>query len=103
MLSEYAVGDADDVGRDPTARPSKARKTPVDDHKFLVSEDYVVFVSQRWRRVFDQIEKALTSWRDVGTVLDIVGRSKSLGGLIVPLVEKRIECFQDNRLILLCI
>ena len=99
MLGEYTVGDADDVGRDPAARPSMARKAAVDDHKFLVSEDHAVFVSQRWRCVFDQIEKALTSWRDVGTVLDIVGRSKSLGGLIVPLVEKRIECFEDKCLV----
>ena len=56
MLSEYAVGDADDVGSDPTSWPSMARKAPVDDHKFLVSEDHAVFVSQRWRRTFDQIE-----------------------------------------------
>jgi hypothetical protein len=57
-----------------------------------------VFVSQRWRRTFDQIEKAFTSRRDVSTALDIVGRLKSLSGLVVPLVEKRIECFEDSAL-----
>src|SRR5271170_3533638 len=100
MLHEYAVGDADDVGRDPTARPSMARKAPVDDHKFLVSEDYVVFVAQRRRRVFDQIEETLTSRRDVSTVLDIVGRPESLGGFVVAFVEQGIECFQYDRFIL---
>ena len=99
MLGEYTVGDADDVGRDPTAWPSMARKAAVDDHKFLVSEDHAVFVSQRWRRTFDQIEETLTSRRDVSTVLDIVGRPKSLGGFIVPLVEKRIKCFEDESLV----
>src|SRR5207245_7404601 len=93
------VGDADDVGRDPAARPSTAREASVEDHKFLVSEDHAVFVSQRWRRTFDQIEETLTSRRDVSAVLDIVRRPKSLGGLIIPLVEKCVESFEDERLV----
>src|SRR5713101_9432852 len=76
-----------------------ARKAAVDDHKFLVSEDHAVFVSQRWRRTFDQIKETLTSRRDVSTVLDIVGRPKSLGGLVVPLVEKCVESFEDKCLV----
>lgn len=65
MLSEYSVGDANDVCRDAVARREPvARKAAVDDHKFLASEYHAVFVLQRWRRTFDQIEKTLTSRRD---------------------------------------
>jgi hypothetical protein len=99
MLGEYTVGDTDDVGRDPAARPSMARKATVDDDMFLVSEDDAAFVSQGWRHTFDQIKKALTSRRDVSTVLDIVGRPKSLGGLLVPLVEKCVESFENKCLV----
>jgi hypothetical protein len=104
VLGEHTVGDADDVGRDPAARPSMAQKGAVDDDMFLVSEDQAAFVSQGSRRTFDQIKKALTSPRDVSTVLDIVGRPKSLGGL-VPLVEKCVEGFKNECLVsfLICL
>ena len=64
MLSEYTVGDADDVGRDPAARPSMARKAAVDDRKFLVREDHAVFVSQRWRcvRFFKCLRHFMCYW-----------------------------------------
>ena len=65
QLGKYTVGDADYVGRDPAARPSMAGEAPVDDDKFLVGEDHAGFVSQRRRRALDQIEEALTSWRDL--------------------------------------
>ena len=52
-----------------------------------------------------RLKKALTSPRDVSTVLDIVGRPKSLGGLVVPLVEKCVEGFKNECLVrfLICL
>jgi hypothetical protein len=76
-----------------------ARKAAVGDHNFLVSEDHTVFVSQRSRRTFDQVDETLTSRPDVSTVLDIVGRPKSLGGLIVPHIQKCVESFEDKCLV----
>ena len=55
-----------------------------------------MFVSQHWRCAFDQIEKTLASWRDVGTVLDVVGRQIALRGLVISLVEKCLESFEDK-------
>jgi hypothetical protein len=42
VLGEHTIGDAGDVGRDPTPWPSMARKAAMDGHKFLVSEDHAV-------------------------------------------------------------
>ena len=102
MLHEYSVSDANDVCRDPVARREPmSREAPMDDYIFVVGEDHAGFVSQGWRRAFDQIEETFTSWRDVSTVLDVVGRPKSLGRFVVALIEKRIECFQYKSFILL--
>jgi hypothetical protein len=65
----------------------------------LSARDHPVFVSQRWRRAFDQIEEALSPWRDVGTVLDIVWRPKTFSGLVIALVEKCLESFEDKCLV----
>ena len=40
MLGEHTIGDAGDVGRDPTPWPSMAPKAAKGGHKFLVSEDH---------------------------------------------------------------
>jgi hypothetical protein len=46
VLSEWAVGDSDDVRRDLAAGgKSLARETAVNDDVFLVSEDHAAFVS----------------------------------------------------------
>jgi hypothetical protein len=42
---------------------------------------------------FHEIEEAIPPRSDVGTVLNVVWRSVSLGGLEVTLIEQNIETF----------
>jgi hypothetical protein len=60
----------------------------------------LVLVAQRlWQRA-DEVEQSRTAWRDMGAVLDVVIGPEPLGGGVVALVEKGLECFEDDGLIL---
>ncbi len=46
-------------------------------------------------------EKALATWRDVGAMLNIVGRPEPFGRDVVPLIEQGLERLTDDRVIAL--
>jgi hypothetical protein len=98
VLYEHAIGNADDVGCDPVPWSPIARKSAVDDHEILIGENHTGFIPQRRRHAPDQTEQSLASRWDVGAVLDVVRRPEPLGGLVVPLIEKRVERFSTNAL-----
>jgi len=47
----------------------------------------------------DKIEQALASICDVSAVLNEVRRPITLCRIVVPLIEKRVECFKHERFI----
>ncbi|MEJ0007887.1 MAG: hypothetical protein WDM77_16365 [Steroidobacteraceae bacterium] len=101
MLGELAFLDADDVGGDPCCWSTVTRKPAVRDHVVALGDDELVFIPECGGRGTDQFEKARPPWTDVGTVLDVAIGPESLGHRIVSLVEKGIEGFEYERLILL--
>lgn len=71
------------------------------EHKIALSDDDLVFVFQRVGQRADQAEQAVAAGRETGAVLHIAIRPETLGGVVVALVEGRIEGFENKRLILL--
>src|SRR6266568_1262874 len=60
-----------------------------------------IFVAKLGGRCLDEIKQAFAAGRDIGTVLDIVGRPEAFGRGVVALVEQRIKRFQDEILVFL--
>jgi hypothetical protein len=52
------------------------------------------------RESFHEVEEATPPQSDMGTVLDVVRRPVSLGGLEVTLIEQNIEIFKQKSLVL---
>ena len=50
--------------------------------------------------LFDEMEQTLTTWCDMSAVLNVVRRPVWCRGCIVTLVEKHVERFQDEGLVL---
>jgi hypothetical protein len=99
MLREHAVCDPNHIGRDPTARPAMTRESSVDDDKIVFGHDGSVFVSQRRRRVLDQIEEAVSAGADVSAMLDIIGRPELRRRRIISPIEERIKCVEHEGLV----
>jgi hypothetical protein len=99
MLRKQTISDAYDVGCDPAAGSSMTREPSVDDHDLLFGDDCTVFVSQRRRYALDQIEEGAAPRRDMRAVLDVFRRPVPLGGLVISLVEERIECIKYQRFV----
>src|SRR5580693_8243868 len=97
---ELAVFETDDVGGDPGGRAAVARETTVGDDVVALGHDEVVLVAQRLRSRADEVEQSRAAWRDMGAVLDVAIGPEPLGGGVVALVEQRLECFEDKRLVL---
>src|SRR6266702_1326135 len=60
-----------------------------------------IFVAKLGGHWLDEIKQAFATGRDIGTVLDIVGRPEAFGRGIVALVEQRIKRFQHEILVFL--
>jgi hypothetical protein len=71
------------------------------DDVVTFGHDQLVLVAQRLRHRADEVEQSLTAWRDMGAVLDVAIGPEPLGGGVVALVEQGLECFEDNRLVVL--
>ena len=102
VFHQHAVSHSDNIGGDPISRASSSRKPTMDDRVIVFSNDHTRLVLQRRRCASNQVEQAVAPWRDVRAVLNVVRRPVPFGGLIVPLVEKRIERFENQYLIRFC-
>ena len=100
MFGELAVFEADDVGGDPGRLPPAPGKTTVRDDVIAFGENELVFVAQRVGQRADEVEQAIAARLDMGAVLNIPIGPVAFGTGIIAPVEKRIECFEDERLIL---
>ena len=66
------------------------------DDVIALGENEPVLIAQRDGQRANQIEQPVTAGLDIGAVLDISIRPVAFDTLI----EQRIECFKDERLIL---
>jgi hypothetical protein len=71
----------------------------VSDDVVTFSHDQLVVVAQRLRQRADEVEQSRPARRDMGAVLDVVIGPEPLGGGVVALVEKGLECFEDDGLV----
>ena len=101
MLGELAVFEAYDVGGDPCRRAAVPRKAAVGDDVVSFAEDDVIFVTQRVGKAANEVEQAIAARRNMGAVLDVAVRPVAFGGSVVPLVEQRVEGFENEGLVLL--
>src|SRR6266702_2135245 len=100
VLGKLAVLHADDVGGDPGRWATVSGEAPMRDHIVAFREDKMIFVFQGVGQCADQVEQTVTAGRDVRAVLNVAIGPEALGGGVVPLVEERIESFEDERLVL---
>ena len=71
----------------------------MEDHKVPLGHDQAGLVLQGRRGRLHQLEQPLPARRDVGAMLDVVGRPVAQGRDIVSLVEEGIEGLKDECLI----
>src|SRR2546430_12869686 len=77
-----------------------AGEAAVCDHVVALGDDQLVLVFQRSGQRADQVEQSIAAGRNVGAVLEVAFRPEPLGGVVVPLVEQRVEGLEDERLVL---
>ena len=70
------------------------------DDVITLGDNELIFIAQLGRQCADEVEQARTPGLDMRAVLDISIRPVTFGAGIITLVEKRIECFEDEGLIL---
>ena len=99
MLYENSIFDSKNVGGDPINRLAKAGESAMNDDEIFVGDDDAGLVLECRREAFDEVEESFAPGLDVSAVLDVVGRPVSLGLGVIPSVEKRIERFEDQRLV----
>src|SRR5262249_32433207 len=97
---ELAILETHDVGRDPGRGPASAGEPSVRDHVVSLGDDQMVFVAERVGEAANKIEQAIAAWRDMGAMLDVALRPEALCGNIVALIEKRVEGFEHEGLVL---
>ena len=69
------------------------------DDEVALGDDDVVLVPGTLRQGAAEIEEPVAARRDVGAVLDAVGRPEARSSLVVALVEERAEGLEDERLV----
>src|SRR5271163_3834011 len=99
MRGQHPILDANNVRRNPIHWQSDVGKPAMNDDVVTFCKNHPRLILERRRRGFDQIEEALPARRDVGAVLNVVGRPELLGRSIVALIEKRVECFKNKFLV----
>src|SRR5690349_23070935 len=72
------------------------RKTSMQEDEVAGCGDNVVFVPQRRRQRFDEIEQPIPTSRNMGAVLNVVRRPETLRFSIIALIEERVEGIQNN-------
>ena len=73
----------------------------MNDDVVTFSKNQSGLIFERRLRGLGEVEEPLSSRLDMGAVLNIIGRPKSLRSRVVSFVEQGIECLQYDRLILL--
>src|SRR5258708_574068 len=96
MLHKDPIFDSKNVRCDPAHGQAEVRKSSMHDYEISIGHDRSRLVLERWRKALDEFEQPLATRCDMGAVLDVVGRPKLLSSRVVPLIEERIESFQDE-------
>src|ERR671919_1549399 len=96
MLDQNPLLDANDVGYNPIHRLAEARKPSMDDYEITIGHNRSRFILQCWRHALNEVEQALTTRRDVSTMLYVFGRPIALSCYVVTLVEQCVDSFEDK-------
>src|SRR6266568_3679694 len=96
MFNENSVFDPNNIRRNPIHRQPDPRESPVNDDKISLSHNHPRFILQRWRDALDEVKQPVPPRPDMRTVLNVVGRPIPFGLRIVPLIKKRVECFENQ-------
>ena len=100
VLFKNTVFESNNVGGDPSGGPPHSSEAAMRYDVVSFSDYELALIAQRGRQRANEVEQARTPGLDMGAVLDISIRPVTFGAGIVTLVEKRIECFEDEGLIL---
>src|SRR5258708_2782735 len=101
MFDENSILQANDVRGDPVHRQSDVGEPAMNDDVVTFCKNHPWLILKRRRSGLDEVEESGSSRLDMGTVLNVVGRPKSLRSRVVSLIEQGIECVQYDRLFLL--
>ena len=99
MLDENSILQANDVRRDPVRWQSDVGESAMNDDIVATCKNPARLIAKRRGRGLGEIEEAVTTGRNMGAVLDVVGRPVPLGRGIVAPVEQCVECFEDAFLV----
>src|SRR6266849_9580230 len=99
MRRDYPGLDAHNGCNNPIHGRTETAKSLVHEHGVCLGHDRSQFVLQRWWEALDQVNYTLAARLDVGTVLNVVRRPEALRSRVVALVEQRVECHQNQRLV----
>ena len=102
MLGQNAVFNAKNVRSNPVHWQTEIRKSPVHYYEVSISDDRSWLILQGRRQALDEIEQTLAARCDMSAVLNVIRRPESLRRRVVTLVEKRVESFKNDGLILCC-
>ena len=100
VLGQFAMLKAHDIHHDPVRRQADAAKPTVKQHVVAIGDDKPILVTEVIGETFDHVEESLASGGNVRTVLNVIRRSETLRGDVIPLVEKRFKGVQHESLIL---
>ena len=75
----------------------------MNDDVVTFCKNYPGLILERLRSGLDEVEEPISSRLDMSAVLNVLGLPKELRRRVVEFIELGIECFQYDRLILLCI
>src|SRR5580698_14062 len=100
VLSQKAVLESDNVGRNPGRGPSHPREPAMRDHVVAFCDDELVFITQGiWRRS-NKSEQPFASRGDMRAVLDVLRRPELFCRRVVTFVEESVESLENDRLVL---
>src|SRR6476646_2147621 len=76
----------------------------MNNHEISPGEDEPWLILQRGRQALDEIEQTLSARLNTSAVLNVVRRPITFSSRIITSIERRVECFQDELLVvLLCL
>jgi hypothetical protein len=99
VLGKNATLYSNNVRHDAVSGLSYAGISPMHDHEIVLGNNFPGLIPKGRRNAFDEVEEAIPTGRDMGTVLNVAGRPKFLGRRVVALIEKCFECFKDKFLV----
>src|ERR1700722_2952075 len=100
VFDEYPILEANNICDDPTSCQPVAGKASMQNDILAISRSKGIFVSKRCRDRLDEVKKSTATRRNMGAMLNVVGRPESLSRCVIALVEEQVKRFENNVFIL---